>query len=99
MLPRPRNDSIRGAIRRTPLQFEDFGSVQVGPGGIYLMTDEPLIEKFRHENHKELANLCGSWPAVKAFLLALQKLPFLPDNVKQAIGVLLAFGDLICPGK
>lgn len=28
--------------------------------GIYLMTDEPLIEKFRHENHKELANLCGS---------------------------------------
>lgn len=63
------------------------------------MTDNTLIEKFRQENHKELGKLCESWAAVKAFLLALRKLPLLPENVKEAIDVIVAFGDLICPGK
>jgi hypothetical protein len=42
-------------------------------------------------------DICGYWPVIKGALEILKAVPSVPKEVKQAIDLVLKFGDEVCP--
>jgi len=62
------------------------------------MPDDKLVQEAQRlrETNKDVGKLCNYWRIVKLALEFLRSLP-IPEQVKEAIDVILKFGDALCP--
>jgi hypothetical protein len=62
------------------------------------MMDEKLTQEAKQlrDTNKDAGKICAYWPIVKLVLEFLRSLP-IPAQVKEAIDIIIKFGDALCP--